>query len=935
MNEQKLGIPLESLAKLSREVITEGVVLLKNIDNALPIHKNERVSIFGRIQIDYYRSGMGSGGMVNVPYTVNILEGLRNKKNIRVNEELALIYEDWVKENPYDNCGGGWAVEPWNQKEMPLSKDQVESAANQSDKAIVVIGRTAGEDKDNDPGPGSYELTLDERNMIQSVCEYFDKVIIVLNVPGIIDMGWVNVPESSESLKSILYVWQGGMEGGNGIADILVGDATPSGKLTDTIAYSLDDYPSTMNYGDSLRNYYKEDIYVGYRYFETFSPDKVQYEFGYGLSYTKFKIDVGEVNTTLKDGKEYIEIQVDVTNVGEKYSGKEVVQVYYESPQGKLGKPIKQLATFEKTKLLNPGEIERLTLSFPINNMASYDDSGATGYTSCYVLEEGDYQIYVGNSIRCREKVSINGKGDYSIDQTIVVEELEEALAPILEYERIKPGERRADGIYEVQYEEVPRRTISMEKRINVNMPKTIKITGDKGIKLKDVAEGRATMDDFIAQLSVKELSTIVRGEGMCNTKVTPGTASAFGGLSDSLLEYGIPIGCTADGPSGIRMDSGLKATQIPIGTLLAATWNTELVEELYVLQGNELMNNEIDSLLGPGLNIHRNPLNGRNFEYFSEDPLVSGKFAAAVIRGLKKGGSNGTLKHFACNNQEQDRTLVDAVVSERALREIYLKGFEIAVKEGDSDSIMTAYNPINGHWTASNYDLNTTILRNEWGYKGIVMTDWWAKMNDVVSGGEGELTYRSYMVRSQNDLYMCVDNNGAEDNVNGDDIPEALEKGTLTIGELQRSAVNICSFLMKAPAYGRIQSVQDTIKRYKGLMGDSKDLIDKKDVQNISVNKRINIAFDQISRFHISKKGIYEIMIHALSPDNLQAQVSCNIKLNGTLLTTFQINGTLDSWVIKKLMNVEFSEGDYEIEFNLLKPNMKIDWIEIHTLCN
>lgn len=930
MKEQKFGIPLKSLAKLSRRVVSEGVVLLKNEEQALPIQKNEKISIFGRIQVDYYRSGMGSGGLVNVPYTINILDGLRQKKEIQINEELASIYENWVKEHLYDNGGGGWAAEPWYQQEMILTKEQVVSAADQSNKAIVVIGRTAGEDKDNSKEAGSYQLTHEEEEMLQTVCEHFHTVIVLLNVPGIIDMSWVNHSRYGKSLKSILYIWQGGMEGGNGVADILTADVTPSGKLPDTIAFSLEDYPSAANYGNAIRNYYTEDIYVGYRYFETFFPEKVQYEFGYGLSYTDFQIQIVKTDMVRKEEVEYIEIQANVTNIGQQYSGKEVVQVYYEAPQGKLGKPSKELIAFHKTKLLLPGETEQIIVSFPIYQMASYDDGGATGFSSCYVLEEGKYKIYVGNSVRQAELVNIGEEGGYFVPKTFVVEQLEEALAPILEYERIKPGERRIDGIYEIQYERVPRRKLSLEKRVKENLPKSIDITGDRGIKLKDVAEGKATMLDFIAQLSEKELSTIVRGEGMCSTKVTPGTASAFGGLSDSLLEYGIPIACTADGPSGIRMDSGLKATQIPIGTLLAATWNVGLIEELYVLEGQELASNEIDTLLGPGLNIHRNPLNGRNFEYFSEDPLVSGQFAAAAIRGLMAGGSNGTLKHFACNNQEQDRTLVDAVVSERALREIYLKGFEIAVKEGNSNCIMTAYNPINGHWTASNYDLNTTILRKEWGFEGIVMTDWWAKMNDVVLGGDADVTYRSYMVRSQNDLYMCVDNNGAEENVNGDDIPEALEKGTLTIGELQRCAANICGFLLKAPVFNRIQNVWDTIQRYQGTILESKltqDIV----VQDIAKNSRIDIVYDQISRFHISKKGIYEIMVRAKSPDNLQAQVSCNIMLNGELMTTFQINGTLDEWVLKKLMVVEFAEGDYGMEIHLLKPNMQIDWIEIN----
>src|SRR5690606_37415463 len=291
----------------------------------------------------------------------------------------------------------------------------------------------------------------------------------------------------------------------------------------------------------------------------------------------------------------------------------------------------------------------------------------------------------------------------------------------IEDFTRMKPGSRKEDGSYELTFEAVPKRKISIAERIERNLPRTLEQTGDRGYKLRDVHEGKVSIEAFIAQLSDQDLATIVRGEGMVSPLVTPGTASAFGGVSDQLLNFGIPVGCTADGPSGIRMDSGDKATQVSIGTLLAATWNVELVEELYVMEGQELLRNNIDTLLGPGLNIRRSPLNGRNFEYFSEDPLISGAFAAACTRGIISGGSYATLKHFACNNQEKHRSKVDAVVSERALREIYLKGFEIAVKEGGANSIMTSYNPVNGHWAASNYDLNTTILRGEWGFKGIV----------------------------------------------------------------------------------------------------------------------------------------------------------------------------------------------------------------------
>lgn len=410
----------------------------------------------------------------------------------------------------------------------------------------------------------------------------------------------------------------------------------------------------------------------------------------------------------------------------------------------------------------------------------------------------------------------------------------------------------------------------------------------------------------------------------MSSPLVTPGTASAFGGVSDRLFSYGIPVGCTADGPSGIRMDSGQKATQVAIGTLLAATWNVELVEELYVMEGRELLSNDVDTLLGPGLNIRRSPLNGRNFEYFSEDPLISGIFAAACTRGIMKGGSNATLKHFACNNQEKYRSKVDAVVSERALREIYLKGFEIAVKQGGANSIMTSYNPVNGHWAASNYDLNTTILRGEWGFKGIVMTDWWAVMNDVVDGGPADRKYTNWMVRAQNDLYMVVSNYGAETNVYGDNTLESLENGTLTRGELQRSAINICGFLMQAPVFSREQVIEETVELFK-----ANPAIQAEEVQSVSDHAEVKPDAIESTFINVDQAGVYRIFASVMSPDTELAQTACNMTLNDQVVTTIQTNGTEGRWITLKLVKIELEAGLYEIKLDFVKPGMVISGLE------
>lgn len=924
MSNTNIGVPLEGFAEFSRVVAAEGAVLLKNDAQVLPLKNGERVSIFGRTQVNYYRSGTGSGGSVNVTHTTNLLHGLRSKPGIVVNEELAARYEQWIGEHPFDNGGGGWAAEPWHQKEMPLTTEVVAGAASHSDKAVIVIGRTAGEDQDNANAAGSYLLTEDEKDMLRQVTAHFAQTVVVLNVSNIIDMSWVNDTAYAHPISGIIYAWQGGMEGGNAIADVLVGDVTPSGKLTDTIAYSIDDYPSTRNYGNEFKNVYQEDIYVGYRYFETFCPQKVQYPFGFGLSYTSFAVVAEDAKLVDKGGEPYLTVGATVTNTGTVYSGKEVVQVYYEAPQGELGRPARTLAAFAKTCALAPGETERLSVSFPVSLMAAYDDAGVTGHRSAYVLEAGVYRLYAGTCVKQAVAIRVDGQEGYVQDKLQAMEQWEEALAPTESFTRLKPGVRKEDGSYEEAYVQTPTRQVSLAARIERNLPNTLPQTGDQGYVLRDVHDGKVSLDAFIAQLGDEDLAAIVRGEGMSSPLVTPGTASAFGGVTDQLLAYGIPVACTSDGPSGIRMDSGDKATQVAIGTLLAATWNVALVEELYVMEGRELVRNQVDALLGPGLNIRRSPLNGRNFEYFSEDPLVSGLFAAACTRGIKAGGSNATLKHFACNNQEKYRSKVDAVVSERALREIYLKGFEIAVREGGATSVMTSYNPINGHWAASNYDLNTTLLRGEWGFTGIVMTDWWAIMNDVVDGGPADRKNTNWMVRAQNDLYMVVSNYGAEINAYEDNTIASLANGTLTRGELQRSAATICRFLMAAPVFARNQVVTET-----AVACAPDPALAVESAQVLTADTPVNLMAAGSTLLKVEEGGTYRMFARIMSPDNNLAQSASNLLMNGQVATTIQTNGTDGNWLLQKLGKVELEPGVYELKLAPIKPGLQVEWIE------
>lgn len=421
MDKSKIGVPLEGLADFGRRAAAEGAVLLRNEKETLPLLETDTVSLFGRCQIDYYRSGTGSGGAVNVAYTTNLLDGLRDSHRVTVNEQLASVYTEWIKENPFDNGGGGWVREPWCQKEMPLTEELVREAAKTSDKAIVVLGRTAGEDKDNSAEAGSYLLTDAEEDMLKKVTDAFDKVIVVLNVSNIIDMSFLNTVAKPESITAVVYAWQGGMEGGNAIADVLTGKVTPQGKLTDTIAYQIADYPSDKNHGDEVKNVYQEDIYVGYRYFETFRKDAVMFPFGFGLSYTEFDITKAEATTRVQNGEMAFVFTCVVKNKGMKYSGREIVQVYAEGPQGGMGRPARELIGFAKTKLLARGESETVEIVVPFEQLASFDDSGVTGYRNSYVVEQGEYKFHLGNSVRETVQIAVDGRDGYHVRETFEV----------------------------------------------------------------------------------------------------------------------------------------------------------------------------------------------------------------------------------------------------------------------------------------------------------------------------------------------------------------------------------------------------------------------------------------------------------------------------------------------------------------------------------
>lgn len=876
MAQTEKTLDWEQYLKTAAQVVSEGIVMLKNDNDALPLNPDDEIALFGRIQLHYYKSGTGSGGMVNVSKITGIPDGLL-ENGVSVNEELLDVYRKWDSENPFD-LGDGWGKEPWSQTEMPLDEALVAHVSESSHTAIVIIGRTAGEEQDNSLHEGSYLLTAAEKDMLAKVRRHFPKMIVLLNVGNIIDMNEL----LSFDPDSVLYVWQGGMTGGTGTADVLTGKISPCGKLTDTIAANVNDYPSAPYFGDPYRNFYSEDIYVGYRYFETFARDKVLYPFGFGLSYTTFDIAI----TGAKQLSDKWDFTVKVTNTGN-YSGKEVVQIYCKAPQGRLGKPSRVLCGYEKTDTLAPGKSQVMTISVSNAQIASYDDSGVTGHAHCFVLEEGTYRFYAGSDVR-------SAKEFYHCPQnsTEVISRHEQALAPVESFDRIHP--EISEGRYVIRMENVPLSHVDEAKRRQDNLPKEIPFTGDKGIRLADVKNGTHTMDEFIAQLTDYDLSCMIRGEGMNSPKVTAGTAAAFGGVSDELTALGIPCGCCDDGPSGMRLDCGTKAFSLPNGTMIACTFNRTLIRELFSLTGLEMIANKVDCLLGPGMNIHRHPLNGRNFEYLSEDPFLTGTIASAQLKGLHSAGVTGTIKHFCGNNQETDRHDTNAVISERALREIYLKGFEIAVKEGNADSIMTTYGPVNGVWTAANYDLTTQILRNDWGFTGFAMTDWWAKINR--RGQAVDKSDLAAMAMAQNDVYM-VCSCGAQ---NDDNILASLKDGSLQRSELQRCATNICRFLMNTHAMNRLLGTEcriniinrpadesdvdeSTVKFYE-LDGDLTI-----DLSDICTDKGTNYSFG----LDILTAGTYEMTLTASSTQSEVAQIPVTLFSLGTAYGTFTWNGT------------------------------------------
>ena len=755
------GLEGETTAKTSallRRAAAESAVLLEN-DGTLPLTSG-KVALFGRAQIDTFFTGYGSGGNVLTPYRVNILDGIR-ASGLGVCEDLAKTYEDYCKTHKLNYSG--WGEWPHAAPEMPLYDALVRAAREETDTAVVVIGRAAGEDSDIELRRGSYYLSGEERRMLTIVTDIFPRVTVVLNIGNIMDLGWMK----EYDLSAVLLAYQGGMEAGNAVADVITGKVNPCGKLADTVAARYRDYPSASKFGNPAVTEYMEDIYVGYRHFETFAPDSVLYPFGYGKSYTTFALAAEYTN-----GR----VRYRVRNTG-RLAGREVIQLYVQKPQNGFGNPARELIAFHKTALLPPGGEERGEFVISDRAFSSYQEEQIS-----YIMSAGEYGIYVGTDVRSAERI-----GTFTLAKDRVTEALSSQCTP-----RTALTVRTGEGGF-VTY--ASRQKQYLRTEIEGQLPALLPKSKDKSCTFNDVLDGKASLKSFVAHLEADDLEALAYGALRMNSPLgTPGNAGVLGGVTTSLMDKGVPPLTAADGPSGIRLKK--RCSLLPSGALLACSFDPELVQEVYAALGEEMRDRGVHILLGPALNIHRNPLCGRNFEYYSDDPFLTGKIAAAAVRGLQSASVSACPKHFACNNQETGRAKNDSRVTERALREIYLYGFELCVKEGQPHFLMTSYNKINGVWSYYNYELVRGILRKEWGFDGCVMTDWWTK-----SGKSTEfpkLKNNALRVRAGVNVLMPGGGFLGKKKHHGGLLSGLDEPGRLTLAELQQNACEVLSALVK-----------------------------------------------------------------------------------------------------------------------------------------
>lgn len=834
---------------ISRELAGECMVLLEN-DGALPLKETGKIALFGNGVRRTVKGGTGSGD-VNSRSIVNVEEGFKNAgftvtsgswldKQGEMLDKSKGEYLEWVKAEAKKSSRSEFIIQfdhPYSAP-APVLITEEDCKEADTDVAVYVIARNSGEGSDRYNREGDYLLFAEEKKNLEMVAAHFKKTIVILNIGGVMELSGV---KAIPGINAILLMGQLGNIGGDALADVVTGKVNPSGKTVDTWAKNYMDYPSSAKFshnGSVHDEEYEDGIYVGYRYFDSFGVEP-EYCFGFGRSYTDFSLQIDGVEAA----GDRVQVRATVQNTGSVYAGKEVVQIYYSAPQGRMDKPYQELAAYHKTSLLKPGESEAMILTFAIKEMASYSEADAA-----WVLEKGDYVIRVGSSAGNTEVAAVLTLAEE------VKTQIGKNLFPLdIQLKEIKPDttaaktayEKNSEGLGRVYHGSIQSSCIKAEHMVYQGKREEYKTDREKKLTVQDIKNGDCTVEELVAQLTVEEMAdmcvgTLRAGEGNVVGNASYTVPGAAGDTSSILkVSRGIKNMILADGPAGLRLQPHFKTTKegkllpggsvmgdsfepfdpdinedevdnyyqyctaIPIGWSLAQSWNTELAEWAGDMIGAEMEQFGVDLWLAPAMNIHRNPLCGRNFEYYSEDPLVSGKIAAAITIGVQKHKGKGTtIKHFAVNNQEDNRYFVNAHVSERALREIYLKGFEIAVKESQPLSIMTSYNLLNGIHTANSYDLLQAMARDEWGFDGTVMTDWFTSQDMPEITGKFQPRYPISSsvgcIYAGNDIQMP----GCRKNV--DDIVEAVKTGRemdgfrITLADLQFNTANIIRVVLK-----------------------------------------------------------------------------------------------------------------------------------------
>ncbi len=1072
---------------IAQATAAEGMVLLDNQNSALPMKKSGKIALYGVGTYGTVKGGTGSGSTnPKASAKWDVLSAFKDAGYDIVNESfLNAKKEEWQKNGGSGSGMGASAIFD----EGAYAAADVDAVAAGTDTAVYVLARNSGEFSDRNLKKGDYYLYDSEAANLALLGEKFENVIVVLNVGGIVDTNFYHGLSSEkkttevikdgtevslekiEGLDALFLMSQGGLEGGNALVKVLNGTVTPSGKLTDTWAINYKDYPSSENFsnlqlneaepwgGETLEEIYNDDIYVGYRYFDTYGVD-VAYPFGYGLSYTDFAIDVKSVSAD----EEKVTVQAAVTNRGSA-DGKEVVEVYFSAPQGKLDKPFQELAAYKKVAV-KAGATENVTISFDTTDMSSYDES-----TDAYIMEKGDYIIRVGNSSRNTAEA-----GTITLDADAVTEQYRNNLGVTRDelingtytegavlnntYKKetvegwwgpqevwvgtphydaktkfdIMTGSSNGidvtpDGITashstaalrasNIKASAMPDYTdgeittyVSEDAASDSakylakggasafrqeGTEKTEKVKAVKDATLLDVALGKISVEELVANMSNLELCDLVEGGTYAGlSSDSEGQGPMIGSQADSVpgaagettknlynTRY-IPNIVLADGPAGLRVTpnfttytkvaataafdasktyytmelvetngwfgptltekytkatvtaadfaqklkegNGLYTAQdyyqyctaFPIGTLLAQTWDIELIEQMGRAIGTEMLEYSVTSFLAPGMNIHRNPMCGRNFEYYSEDPLIAGMTAAYETKGvetLENGADSGvgvTLKHFAFNNQEADRNGSNSVVSERAAREIYLKGFEIAVRLSKPDYIMTSYNMVNGYAAFLNYGMNVEMLRNEWGFDGFVMTDWGSVGTFFGKDKDNKINVQAKLMYAGNDCEMP---GGSVDS-----LMKGLEEGKdMRLGDLQRSAINMLNIIKKSAIFKKLQNT---------LMETNRDLQAELDKTKAEMNDKVNAANKQIDALNKELQNAKNQLANAVSSADLATAKQQVTALEKQLSNTLnQILTDSKKYTVKKGKSVKITAmavNGKKIKFKSNKPKI------------